>query len=97
MHEEAFDERECKVDIDLARNEVRDIYTYKLLLLGAGESGKSTILKQIKLINRWKPSKDDMARYAAGLRTNIVECMQNVCEQAKVFYGESIEVKDASA
>mmetsp|Transcript_6511 Transcript_6511/g.10026 ORF Transcript_6511/g.10026 Transcript_6511/m.10026 type:complete len:426 (+) Transcript_6511:42-1319(+) len=83
--EEEFDEQAVKVDIQLAEEQIKNMYTFKLLLLGAGESGKSTILKQIKLINRWKPSEDDLEAIARGLKNNIVECMQNLAERSTDF------------
>lgn len=39
-----------EIDDDLNMYASEDEKTYKLLLLGAGESGKSTILKQIQKI-----------------------------------------------
>ena len=46
---------EAKVDADinkqLRRDKSRDGQIVKILLLGAGESGKSTIVKQMKILN----------------------------------------------
>ena len=46
---------EAKVDADinkqLRRDQSRDGQIVKILLLGAGESGKSTIVKQMKVLN----------------------------------------------
>mmetsp|Transcript_6624 Transcript_6624/g.12189 ORF Transcript_6624/g.12189 Transcript_6624/m.12189 type:complete len:316 (-) Transcript_6624:275-1222(-) len=77
--------RECRVELQLAQEQIKNLYTFKLLLLGAGESGKSTILKQIKLINRWEPSALDKEEVARGLKINIFDCLQNLLEQSRKF------------
>eukprot|EP00466_Bigelowiella_natans_P006641 jgi/Bigna1/147074/aug1.128_g21782 len=76
---------ECRIGIQLYEQQLERMYTFKLLLLGAGESGKSTILKQIKLINRWTPSEEELSRARIGLKTNILECMQNIVDKAEEF------------
>ena len=47
---DAIDESK-KIDKQLRRDFSEDSQTVKLLILGAGESGKSTIVKQMKLIH----------------------------------------------
>lgn len=41
-------EKNKKIDRDLAKESVSATKTVKLLMLGAGESGKSTIIKQMR-------------------------------------------------
>ncbi|TPX74921.1 hypothetical protein CcCBS67573_g03806 [Chytriomyces confervae] len=48
--------------------------TTKILLLGSGESGKSTILKQFKLIYGQGFSDDDVKYYRAAILGNLVLC-----------------------
>ena len=43
----------------------------KLLLLGAGESGKSTIMKQMKLLNKGGFTKKELESYKAHVHTNM--------------------------
>jgi len=51
----------------------------KLLLLGAGESGKSTIFKQIKKIYGDGFSQDEQQQFTSVIYGNIMLCMKNVC------------------
>jgi hypothetical protein len=44
----------------------------KMLLLGAGESGKSTIFKQMRLLYGTERSDDDLRMYGVVARSNIV-------------------------
>eukprot|EP00808_Paulinella_micropora_P000314 g46228.t1 len=62
----------------------------KLLLLGAGESGKSTLFKQMKILYP-KPSQQevgdwtqdvDIGEYIAIIHNNIVVSMKTLCEQS---------------
>ncbi|KAG4098294.1 guanine nucleotide binding protein, alpha subunit [Neocallimastix lanati (nom. inval.)] len=53
----------------------------KILLLGSGESGKSTILKQLKLIHKIELQNDEKEEYKIGLRRNAVQCMNILTDQ----------------
>lgn len=55
----------------------------KLLLLGTGDSGKSTFLKQMKIINKNGFTKSETDRYKRILRDNALRSIQVLCEQAE--------------
>ncbi|KAJ3063952.1 guanine nucleotide-binding protein subunit alpha [Podochytrium sp. JEL0797] len=50
----------------------------KLLILGAGESGKSTVLKQMKLMNGIRYSQREIALFRLAITKNIIECAQTL-------------------
>ncbi|ORZ23471.1 G protein alpha subunit [Absidia repens] len=61
------------------RNEV------KLLLLGSGESGKSTILKQMKLLHDTGFSKDERTAYTEIIFSNTIQSMRVILEAMEVL------------
>ena len=63
-------ERDIRVDRDRQRHEV------KLLLLGAGESGKSTILKQMKLIHEGGYSVAELNAFKQVIYGNLLASMK---------------------
>ncbi|CAM9888294.1 unnamed protein product [Scytosiphon promiscuus] len=69
------------VDRQLEELALADQRHVKILLLGAGESGKSTVVKQASLSYSWcgvsKKEKDD---YAVAIRRNVIESMQTLIE-----------------
>ncbi|KAF1989935.1 G-protein alpha subunit [Aulographum hederae CBS 113979] len=58
----------------MQRNEI------KMLLLGAGESGKSTILKQMKLIHEGGYSRDERESFKEIIFSNTVQSMRVILE-----------------
>ncbi|KAI8979410.1 guanine nucleotide binding protein, alpha subunit [Mycotypha africana] len=52
----------------------------KVLLLGSGESGKSTILKQMKIINLNGYSADELFTWRATVYRNVMECVQTIVQ-----------------
>ena len=48
----------------------------KILLLGAGESGKSTLLKQMKIIHGQKFSEEQVQEYRQNIYDNIIRGMK---------------------
>ncbi|OZJ05273.1 Guanine nucleotide-binding protein subunit alpha [Bifiguratus adelaidae] len=50
----------------------------KLLLLGAGESGKSTIVKQMKIIHQNGFTRDELLAWRPTIYKNLVESVQSV-------------------
>lgn len=67
-------ENQLKKDKLALRNEV------KMLLLGAGESGKSTILKQMKLIHDGGYSQEERDAYREIIFSNTVQSMRVIIE-----------------
>jgi GTPase SAR1 family protein len=60
----------------------------KVLLLGAGESGKSTVVKQIKLIGNARhlhESEEEKKKHTAALRRNIIEAIQILLQASKIL------------
>ncbi|CAO3596745.1 unnamed protein product [Absidia cylindrospora] len=67
-------ENQIKRDKINMRNEV------KLLLLGAGESGKSTILKQMKLLHDGGFSRDEREAFKEIIFSNTIQSMRVILE-----------------
>jgi len=55
----------------------------KLLLLGAGESGKSTIAKQMKILHLNGFSKDEKQMYTIAIHQNIYNAMRAIVQAAQ--------------
>ena len=68
-----------KKDAKATRNES------KLLLLGAGESGKSTILRQMKLIHQGGYNVQELRAYRPIIYGNVIESMQQILRAADKF------------
>jgi len=66
----------------------------RLLLLGAGESGKSTIAKQMKIIHMNGFSKDEREEYLNAIHTNIWESCQNLARACHQLDGLTIKNPD---
>jgi len=62
-------DRQLKEDAERASKDV------KLLLLGAGESGKSTIVKQMKIIHQDGYSKEDFIQYRPVVYSNTIQSL----------------------
>lgn len=65
-----------KIDKDLRREKQFNRRQVKLLLLGAGESGKSTFLKQMKIIHGLKFEGDVLNEFRAIIYHNIIRGMR---------------------
>lgn len=72
-------EQQLKKDKANLRNEV------KMLLLGAGESGKSTILKQMKLIHQGSYSPEERDAYREIIFSNTVQSMRVIIEAMEMM------------
>ena len=61
----------------------------KLLLLGTGESGKSTIFKQMRILYGSPKTKDDLRMYGVIVRSNIVTAIRKLCQLTRELKVES--------
>jgi len=73
--------------IDAAQNERK---AKKLLLLGAGSSGKSTLFKQLKCIHGWGFENPDFVESKHNIRVNMVACMIKLLTQSEGLYKQQI-------
>jgi len=88
--QEKQDERiQAQLDADLKIKKK----TVKLLLLGAGESGKSTLVKQMKIIHGDGYSQTELKSYKPTICDNLVSSMRAVLEAMGIL---KIDLGDAS-
>jgi guanine nucleotide-binding protein G(o) subunit alpha len=71
------------IDKELERAKQQEDLKVKLLLLGAGESGKSTIFKQMRILHGAPRTEDDLRMYGVVVRSNIVTAMRKLCEHLR--------------
>ncbi|EED88912.1 heterotrimeric G protein alpha subunit 1, partial [Thalassiosira pseudonana CCMP1335] len=73
--------RQIEADLQRARHEEES--KIKMLLLGAGESGKSTIFKQMRLLYGTERSEEDLRLYGVVARSNIVVAARKLCSHLR--------------
>ncbi|KAJ3265402.1 Guanine nucleotide-binding protein alpha-2 subunit [Chytriomyces hyalinus] len=74
--------------LKLEENEIKR--TAKLLLLGAGETGKSTVLKQMRMIYNIPFNEIELSMYRTGMVLNLVTCAKTLAqsmEKLQIPYG----------
>jgi len=59
--------------------------THKLLLLGAGESGKSTIMKQVKILYLGGFNPEERKMFKQAIERNVIQNMQGLIDAAGAF------------
>lgn len=73
--EKEAQQRSREIDADLKREAQRSSKEVKLLLLGAGESGKSTIVRQIKFIHDSYLTKAECLQYRTVVHNNTIQSL----------------------
>lgn len=68
--------RSREIDKQLAKEKIQYQRTQKILLLGSGESGKSTFLKQMRIIHGQKFQEEELVGYKSVIYANIVKGMK---------------------
>uniref|UniRef100_A0A3Q1GMZ0 G protein subunit alpha i1 n=1 Tax=Acanthochromis polyacanthus TaxID=80966 RepID=A0A3Q1GMZ0_9TELE len=71
--DKAAQERSKMIDRNLRDDGEKAAREVKLLLLGAGESGKSTIVKQMKIIHEAGYSEEECKQYKAVVYSNTIQ------------------------
>eukprot|EP00026_Physarum_polycephalum_P009084 Phypoly_transcript_09195.p1 GENE.Phypoly_transcript_09195~~Phypoly_transcript_09195.p1 ORF type:complete len:353 (+),score=59.57 Phypoly_transcript_09195:269-1327(+) len=79
-----------KLDSSIKQDRKQMQNDVKLLLLGTGESGKSTIAKQMKIIHLKGFSQSEKAAYKSVIHNNIVASMQTITSQCLSRFGDQM-------
>lgn len=66
------------IEDELRRSALAQRNEVKLLLLGAGESGKSTLFKQMKIIHHNGFTQDECLGYRDIIRSNVLQSMKSL-------------------
>jgi len=69
-----------EIDDQIKKDKIRERNEVKMLLLGAGESGKSTILKQMKLIHGSGYNEEERESFKEIIFSNTVQSMRVILE-----------------
>lgn len=70
------------IDKTLKNHHVLEKDEVKLLLLGAGDAGKSTIFKQMKIIHQQGYSEEEKVKQRGVVWSNVIECVQSLISGA---------------
>ncbi|XP_071802275.1 guanine nucleotide-binding protein G(t) subunit alpha-3-like [Asterias amurensis] len=88
-----------EIDKCLMEDKNRMLKTVKLLLLGAGESGKSTFAKQIRLIHHAGFNDNERLAYKQVIYSNLISSLRNIIDAMSTLgidYHDSKRRKDES-
>ena len=71
------------------KKDFKDSQTVNILLLGTGEAGKSTFIKQMKILHGQKFTEAELNDYRIDLMNNVVDSMKTMIkgmEQLQIAY-----------
>ncbi|RVE73395.1 hypothetical protein OJAV_G00048950 [Oryzias javanicus] len=86
QEEKAAADRSKMIDKNLREDGEKAAREVKLLLLGAGESGKSTIVKQMKIIHEDGYSEDECKQYRAVVYSNTVQSIMAIIKAMDILH-----------
>jgi len=92
--------RSRKIEEGLQKEGIAAAKDIKLLLLGAGESGKSTVVKQMKIIHMQGYSSEEYMQYRPVVYSNTIQsmvAMLRAMEALSVGFASQERFRDASA
>jgi guanine nucleotide-binding protein G(t) subunit alpha 3 len=75
--------KSADIDRRILQETKAEQHIHKLLLLGAGESGKSTIFKQIKLLFQTGFDEAELRSYTSVIHANVYQTIKILYEGAK--------------
>jgi len=81
--------KSAAVDRDLKQANNVEASKIKMLLLGAGDCGKSTIFKQMRLLYGAPRTDDELRMYGVIVRSNIVVTIRKLCSHLRTLDLES--------
>eukprot|EP00469_Lotharella_globosa_P016919 CAMPEP_0167832372 /NCGR_PEP_ID=MMETSP0112_2-20121227/14293_1 /TAXON_ID=91324 /ORGANISM="Lotharella globosa, Strain CCCM811" /LENGTH=556 /DNA_ID=CAMNT_0007737399 /DNA_START=34 /DNA_END=1705 /DNA_ORIENTATION=- len=89
-------ERDRKINAGLRKQQkqVENEDAKRMLLLGAGQSGKSTLFKQTQLLYGKKLAKEEMESYIPIIIGNTISSMQTLVEKSEEFAREKKDGKE---
>ncbi|KAJ8360650.1 hypothetical protein SKAU_G00171750 [Synaphobranchus kaupii] len=93
----AEDRKSKELEKQLQQDADKDAKTVKLLLLGAGESGKSTIVKQMKILHQGGYTKEEQMEFKAIIFGNILQSALAIIRGMQMLginYGNSSAAED---
>jgi len=79
----ALRERTNAIEKQLEESRLMELSKIKLLLLGAGESGKSTIFKQLRLMYGAPRSREDLKMFARVVKGNVTVLLKRLIPLVK--------------
>ena len=77
----------AEIEMQLQRDRKQQQTEVKMLLLGAGESGKTTILKQMKIINEGGYSAQEKRVYKSIVYSNVISSMKTILDAMDTILG----------
>lgn len=77
--------RSNKIDAELDQKRQEEELKIKLLLLGAGESGKSTIFKQMRIIYGSPRTDDNLRMFGVVVRSNLITVTRKLCQLIRLL------------
>nr|ATY71609.1 transducin 2-1 [Maurolicus mucronatus] len=94
----AEDQKSKELEKQLQADADKDSKTVKLLLLGAGESGKSTIVKQMKILHQGGYTKEEQLAFRSIIFGNILQSALAIIrgmEMLSIGFGSPAATEDA--
>lgn len=90
MQDDAASKLSRKLDNSLKQDRKQLANDIKLLLLGTGESGKSTIAKQMKIIHLKGFTQSEKSAFRSIIHNNILTSMHNITDQCLQRFGSQL-------